>query len=490
MRTVKKQLVDIDAAIADAEMTARQAADQLAAASRDYDQMVKNNYPSLARMTAKARILGIQGNYVAAVEFAHDLRVERERLVARLVMEAVAATAPPQAKTQPRAAEVVRRRPASAGPSNNELQAARNAARREAEAASRRVWHNIAAAIDRGVQRVTTEVNSVLRTALKDNADAVSRRVDDAWRVLAQKTLNNRPKHLGAYLEGIQPTTVRDGKLTLRLSGDDAAKVEVGWAPPPNNGASPNEGLGLYDGKPHDMRPFLLYGRHGWNGKPGKGPTDTDPKPGEEQITYKIVKLPFEGANEGDFIGATRAFLQAHQDKKRLPRNKKPMSGREVTRLTRQFKAGLREAHVDADNRPDEPYINDEGELVSDKATLGSGATHGIPKSRTILWSKIMQDEGKPPMQLRHRNYLYKKLRVKAEGGKRYSYSTLRYISNDKKQADLWYAIGVPPAHIMQDEHGKDGPLMKEVARVIAEVAVERAIRRLDGKRYKETVKQ
>lgn len=62
------------------------------------------------------------------------------------------------------------------------------------------------------------------------------------------------------YIRGIQPPKVSDGKLQLTIAGNDALRVELGWAPPTT--AHLEDGIGKYDGSIHDLRPWLMkFGR-------------------------------------------------------------------------------------------------------------------------------------------------------------------------------------------------------------------------------------
>lgn len=58
------------------------------------------------------------------------------------------------------------------------------------------------------------------------------------------------------YMRGLQRPSVFADTLTLQLTDPAALKVELGWAPP--RGADELDGLGEYDGRLHDLRPWLF----------------------------------------------------------------------------------------------------------------------------------------------------------------------------------------------------------------------------------------
>lgn len=58
------------------------------------------------------------------------------------------------------------------------------------------------------------------------------------------------------YLRGLKRPAVFGDTLSLQLTDPAALKVELGWAPP--RGADELDGLGEYDGKLHDLRPWLF----------------------------------------------------------------------------------------------------------------------------------------------------------------------------------------------------------------------------------------
>jgi len=325
-----------------------------------------------------------------------------------------------------------------------------------------RSYHTINRTIKDGIQKALTMVTDELSKIGKSAAAEAASEIDQAWRQLASEKLGGRGKHLARYLDGIQPAVISGNKVQLKIRGHQALQVEMGWAPPDNQGAAPEDGLGTYDGQAHDMRPFLLWGKDKWNEEAGNGP-----KTSEDGFAYKVVKMPFEGASHSDFTNATHEYLQSRTAPKKAF-DDPSLSPEQSSASGKRFKARVSRLLADA--------------RQGGVANLASDATDGIPASRTILWSETMEN----PVEIRHRNYLFKGLRATHAGKKgKYSFHLLRTISNDPKQADLWQAVGIAPAGVLEDPNGGPGPLIGIVADILVRRGIEKAVAKLRGKTVK-----
>lgn len=339
---------------------------------------------------------------------------------------------------------------------------------------NRKLYQNINATIQRGIQKSLVEINKALLGITKEAASGIAKEIEQAWRDMAAQNLSGRDKHLQNYLEGIQPVAVENGKIVFKISGYKSLMVERGWAPPGQVGAAPEDGYGQYDGKPHDMRPFLLHGTDKWDGIAGKGPQHSG-----DGFAYKVISMPFEGATEAGLTEATRNYLQGKVDQGAMTSGK-------AESLAKKFNTALRKTHRVADSRRKSARANppDDPNKPINAGLAGKG-TSGIPASKTILWSETMKD----PQEIQHRNFLYKSMRVTAHGQKRYTYHLLRTISDNPKQADLWFAVGVKPVNLLSDENGIPGPMLDKAAEILIARGIEASFRKLNGKVFKETVK-
>lgn len=326
-----------------------------------------------------------------------------------------------------------------------------------------RVYNNVATSMAEGTQKILTLISDAIQSIGKEATEGAVAEIDSAWRKLASTHINGNPRHLRDYLEGIRPADIRNNKVQLRLSGYKAVQVEMGWAPPGQKGAAPADGLGTFDGQVHDMRPFLLHGSTGWEGQQGSATVETD----KDGFAYKILRLPFEGAKHSDFTEATHEYLQARVQAK--PESPDYVTAETASRATKRFKAHVGKMIAAARER------SPDGD-----AALSDKAVKGIPKSGTaIFWSETMDS----PHVIRHRNYLYKGLRATHGGKSKFTFHTLRTISDNPRQADLWKTAGIPPAGILQTSDGKPGPMVGEVGRILVERGLMKALnRKVNGK--------
>lgn len=324
---------------------------------------------------------------------------------------------------------------------------------------AKRVYQNINRLINKGLQLAAVYVTDAIKSLTDEQANEVAAEVDEYWRTLASEKLGGKDKYLRDYLAGIQPVVISKGKIQFRLRGPRALQAELGWAPPDRRGAAIYEGLGTYDGLPHDMRPFLLWGSEDWEGH-GKPPTQGT------KFAFKILSLPFEGGTSSDFTESVRQYLEARVNPETRPAGEPEISAKKAEKIRKRFKANM--AQLLADAREARASGNEGG------AQLSANAVRDIPRSRTILWTETM----KKPQEIRHRNFLFKGLRATHEGGSKFSFKILRTISDNPKQKDLWHAVGVPPINLLETDDKQPGPVMQKAIELLISRSLSRALKK------------
>ncbi len=315
------------------------------------------------------------------------------------------------------------------------------------------------------IQDVLDLVANQISEEVENNASDIASEVQRAWVEEAQDKLNGREKHLQRYLAGIQPVLVTRGGVELRLSNFDAVQVERGWAPPDTN--KREDGLGRYDGQAHDMRPFLLKG--------GEAPKQvrSDPASGQPGHSYKIIEMAFDADQGEAFSTSVEDWLtqRARHQKKSIP---------EAKEKAENFRSGIHEMMAEARFLP--RFRRPKKGENSPSVGLSEQAVTGLPRTRTILW----QESG-TKLEMKHRKFLYAGLRAKRDVGGKFKFSLYRTISDSDQQSNSksWYAIGIKPAFIMQNEDHTPGPLVSRIVEILVSRGVARAAQKLNGKKLR-----
>lgn len=306
-----------------------------------------------------------------------------------------------------------------------------------------------------------------------------------------------------AYLKGIEEPTVDKGKITLRLRGFEAVKVERGWAPPQTRGGNMADGIGTYTGRPMDMRPLLLYSgsspqsathdTYKSSGKSGgtswkKG--DVNPKTikptGTGATVYKTIQLP---VSEGDVPTTMASFALSVANWLQDAHTQRAQASldhfdHETKRRRNHDKviAGLSEQLNVARTRDAENlklWASLTRKLLSDSRNEGSAMLR-TPKTFPRTYKTAFKDEETgDEIPAWHRRFMYNQMTATpVKAGKQhmdslFKFSTLRTISDSPRQMGLrrWFTPGTPPVGIFD----KEAPIMTKIAQAIVDAVTLRA---------------
>lgn len=301
---------------------------------------------------------------------------------------------------------------------------------------------------DLAIQQVITLMTNNVRTLTKKRTRELQSAIESAWRQLVTEKVPASKAR--AYYQGLK-VRISEGKISLILRGADALMAEEGWAPPQNNGAAPEDGLGMYDGAAHDMRPFLLYGTTKWNGEAGKGPKYAK----EDGHAYKFVRLPMGEGAESTMTDMVRDHLADKISKRHVSTAERGKLEKKAAQTVKWFKANLDIAAADARRNKRNDVRSPPGDPEGAPASGGmrSYKGHGI---------------GPVP---------YERLRVEHTSGRgktsKYRFFLLRTINKDNGG---WKTVGVPPASIVSEPDGTPGPLFDKIAELFVDQVFDVAV--------------
>jgi hypothetical protein len=184
------------------------------------------------------------------------------------------------------------------------------------------------------------------------------------------------------YIAGIQQPMVQHGNLNLSLKGEDALRVELGWAPPRT--AHMADGIGKYDGEKHDLRPWLFqFGRiH------------------VHQTKGRYRNLRFIGPGMTKQIAKVMPLLEK-QWQTYMEYNGKQVSKNMLNRARQRMGAVMTNVYHAAAQR-----YGGEGEDADDDHD-GYEAFHAVGLKRKAPWRTPGEIEELPKMAAHHRTWLY-----------------------------------------------------------------------------------
>jgi hypothetical protein len=338
-------------------------------------------------------------------------------------------------------------------------------------------------------------IEKLLKTINKEGLEHVAKNTRALWEKHVRQEVEGAHRQ-SAYIRGMQAVEATEGKVTLRLRGFDALRVEKGWAPPQTAGSTLEDGLGQYTGRPMDLRPLLLFSgkpaetvhpkfqSSGRSGKTSWKEGDLNLKKGKPTRSgatfYKVINMPVVEGNllttMESFATSVGEWLQTVHQKRAEAELEETTRSDGTTLKDHKKVIELLRNRVGVAKEQDENNLKRWGGLVKkllqDASDYGK-ATLRAPKSFPKTYKTIIKDETTgDEVPVWHKRFIYDKLHVKAVfGGKQrmseslLKFNTLRTISNAPSQiaAHRWFAKGNPGVDLL----GKDSPLMADIAQLI-----------------------
>lgn len=396
---------------------------------------------------------------------------------------------------------------------------------------------------------ITNDIQMALGRELTEAAvRSIAADIKREWEALAREKLavspnphrQANPAHIPRYIAGMGDVKVEGNRIRLHLRSFDAVRLEYGWAPPETPGARLEDGLGKYDGRPHDMRPLLLYGgkapvqtkragfgkKGGWTDggkwkkstenrgvweKGARNTFDTAPRGRTGATLMKVIKLELDEMSLTDLSRDVLSWMEDQTNyfaERRIAKQERSeeeiaeIRGQAMRRTERQkeiWRNAVDQVVADINKRlplregwdsPEYPWAYDKKRNVwrrrydpTTPATMQfDDPNKALQRSEKILWSEKMNK----PITIKHKNFLYHNMRVEpapghgdqVDKGSRYQMFTLRTISDSPKQIrkKRWFSVGNPPAHIIAGDP-RGNDLVHRISALVGRRGLHKAIK-------------
>lgn len=248
------------------------------------------------------------------------------------------------------------------------------------------------------------------------------------------------------YIRGIERPVVAGGSLDIQMRDMKALKVELGWAPPQTG--SERDGLGMWDGEKHDLRPWLFsFGTiHTVDGK-------------------RYRNLRFIGPNKDTQVAALMSTVMGQFDADARYSSNPAAMAKLRERYERDQRAQAEHAYANAlstSRRANGKWTMREAQLSHVQAAMHNHVNWLYDKARP-MHSTDENDR----RWFEHVDSDFVRAHAKAPGTKFKTFRTVFEDTTRQTFSDSFYSAGIKPVGLIT---GKDAPVAKKLRDAIRNV--------------------